>query len=627
MHRHYIWNVFVAILAFGTLTSAQNPQPSPPVEITFTVAMPRPHTHLLEVDIGIKRGPGTTAPTEELLITPVWTPGSYLVREFERHVQDFAAQDNAGKALKWEKVNKNAWKVFTNGVLDWHANYRVYANELTVRTNELNSGHAFWNNAALLMYLDGNLKGSSTVRVLAPDVWKVATGLPAVPGQKNTFRAETFDILYDSPFEVSNFKTLVFNVKGVPHRIVIDGEGNYDPERMRLDVQKIVETEVELMGGEVPYRDYTFLLHLRTNGGDGLEHLNSTSLTYSRFGFKTSRVAGKTAINADDDYHEFLSLVAHEFFHLWNVKRIRPDALGPFNYNQENYTKLLWVAEGITDYYTELVLRRAGFISDNEYLAGVARSFRGLQNTPGRLVQSVEDASFESWIKFYRPNENSINSQISYYDKGGILGLLLDLEIRKASSGTKSLDDVMRYLYAEFYKKDRNYSPEDFQKACETVAGTSFDSFFSKYVRSKDELDFNASLSAAGLKLETTTMGEGGKPLETVFFGADTQEVDGKLMVRRVVAGSPAYDQGLNSGDQIVALNNMRADKEFFDARIAEKKPGELINLTIFRADDLSTLLIKLGSRTDISYRIVPLAGATPAQKEIYRSWLAVGTK
>ena len=625
MQRNYIWTALIATLILGPLTTAQTPQATQPVEIIFTVAMPRPHTHMLEVDIGVKRGPGTTAPAEELLTMPVWTPGSYLVREFERHVQDFAVQDSSGKALKWEKTNKNTWKIFTNGVSEWHANYRVYANEMTVRTNELNSNHAFWNNTALMMYLNGYLKSPSTVRVLAPDVWKVATGLPTVPGQKNTFRAENFDILYDSPFEVSNFKTLVFNVKGVPHRIVIDGEGNYDPERMRLDVQKIVETEAALMG-EIPYRDYTFLLHLRTNGGDGLEHLNSTSLTYSRFGFKSSRRAGDIAISADDDYHDFLSLVAHEFFHLWNVKRIRPDALGPFDYNQENYTKLLWVAEGITDYYAELVLRRAGFISDTDYVEGVARAFQGLQNTPGRLVQTVEEASLDSWIKLYRPNENSMNSTISYYDKGTILGLLLDLEIRKASNGAKSLDDVMRYLYSEFYKKDRNYTPADFQKACETMAGTSLETFFSKYVRAKDELDFNGSLAAAGLKLETKIAGADGKPAERVFLGADTQDVDGKLIVRRVLAGSPAYDQGLNSGDQIVALNNMRADKQFFEARIAEKKPGDLINLTIFRADDLSTLLIKLGSRSDTAYRVVPLPTATPAQKSIYRAWLGLGT-
>ena len=241
---------------FRLLAAAQTP-----VDISFTVAMSQPHTHLLEIDVAIKRT--ANGPQEELLVMPVWTPGSYLVREFARHVQDFAATDAAGQPLKWEKTNKDTWRIVTNGAREWHARYRVYANELSVRTSELNSGHAFWNNANILMYLEGFLKVPSTVRVLAPDVWKVATGLPAVVGQKNTFRAENFDILYDSPFEASNFKTLVFNVKGVPHRIVIDGEGNYDPERMRRDVQKIVETEVEIMGGEIPYRDYTFILHLR----------------------------------------------------------------------------------------------------------------------------------------------------------------------------------------------------------------------------------------------------------------------------------------------------------------------------------------------------------------------------
>src|SRR5215213_8855122 len=188
------------VVVFASLATAQTPVP----DISFTVAMPRPHTHLLEVDIGIKRGPASTVPAQEQLVMPVWTPGSYLVREFARHVQDFAATDAAGQPLKWEKINKNTWRITPNGAREWHATYRVYANELSVRTSELNSSHAFWNNANVLMYLEGFLKSPSTVRVLAPDVWKVATGLPAVPGQKNTFRAENFDVLYDSPFEASN---------------------------------------------------------------------------------------------------------------------------------------------------------------------------------------------------------------------------------------------------------------------------------------------------------------------------------------------------------------------------------------------------------------------------------------
>ena len=613
MHKSSVLCAAALLLLLPILAAAQAP-----VDISFTVAMSKPHTHLFDIDVAIKRT--ANGPQEELLVMPVWTPGSYLVREFERNVQDFAAADAAGQPLKWEKTNKNTWRISTNGAREWHATYRVYANELSVRTSELNSDHAFWNNANLLMYLEGYLKSPSTVRVLAPDVWKVATGLPIVPGQKNTFRAENFDILYDSPFEASNFKTLVFNVKGVPHRIVIDGAGNYDPERMRTDVQKIVETEVEIMGGEIPYHDYTFILHLRSNAGGGLEHLNSTALGYPRFGFRirSGDRATSAAPNATDgferDYRGFLGLVSHEFFHLWNVKRIRPDALGPFDYTQENYTKVLWVAEGITDYYSDLALRRAGLISESDYLSATARAIQNMQNTPGRLVQSAEESSFDAWVKYYRPDENSVNSQVSYYDKGALLGLLLDLEIRKRSGGAKSLDDVMRYLYAEFYKKNRNYGPADFQKATELMAGGSLEEFFSKYVRGVQELDYNAALDAAGLKLETRAAG--------LDFGADVVEEEGRLIVRRVYAGSPAYDQGLNAGDQIVALDNMRASRDFFNARMAEKKPGDLVNLTIFRFDDLSSLLIRLSDKREMSYRIVPVAAPTALQKQIYANWL-----
>jgi len=616
--------ILTTVCTPAIIAQPQKPQTAAP-QIAFTVSMPKPHTHMLEVEVRIKHPAEASGPVEERLVMPVWTPGSYLVREFARHVQDFAATDAAGKALEWEKLNKNTWRVVTRGSAEWRATYRVYANEFSVRTNELNSEHAFWNNAALLMYLEGFLSASSTLQVLAPQPWKVATGLPVEPGPKNTFRAENFDILYDSPVEVSNFKTLVFEVKGVPHRIVIDGEGNYEPETLRTGVQKIVETEVALMGGEIPYRDYTFFLHLRSTGGGGLEHLNSTSLGFSRYGFRAPADEVNSAspsAPAVRGYRGFNSLVAHEFFHLWNVKRIRPDALGPFDYTKENYTKLLWVAEGITDYYARLVLRRAGVTSEKEFLTEAARAFQQLQNTPGRLEMSAEEASFDAWIKYYRQDENSINSQVDYYAKGSILGLLLDLEIRKQSKGAKSLDDVMRYLYTEFYKKDRNYSPKDFQQTCELMAGVSLENFFARYVRGREELDYNSALSAAGLTLNTAAAAVPGKPAEKAYLGADVAQDGERLLVRRVYVGSPAYEQGLNTGDQIVALNNMRVNKEFFDARIAEKRPGELINLTIFRSDDLSMLLIKLGGRIPPAFAIVPLPKATEEQKQIYQSWV-----
>jgi predicted metalloprotease with PDZ domain len=617
--------VLIVVAAFPAVT--QNKQPDLATDIAFTVSIPKPHTHMLDVEVRITHRAADPAAKEQVLVMPVWTPGSYLIREFERHVQDFAASDALGQPLKWEKINKDSWRIETNGARDWRASYRVYANELSVRTNEVNSEHAFWNNAALLVYPEGFLNAPSTLHVLAPQPWKVATGLPLMPGPKNTFRAENFDTLYDSPVEVSNFKTLSFEVKGVPHRIVIDGEGNYDPDKMRADVKKIVETEVGLMGGEIPYHDYTFILHLRADARGGLEHLNSTALGYPSFGFKPERSDGvnSAAPGADPQrtYQGFLSLVAHEFFHLWNVKRIRPDALGPFDYTKENYTKLLWVAEGITDYYARLVLRRAGLTSEKEFLTENAKAFQTLQNTPGRLVMSVEESSFDTWIKYYRQDENSVNSQVDYYDKGAILGLLLDLEIRKRSRGAKSLDNVMHYLYAEFYKKNRNYTPQDFQKACELMAGSSLEQFFAKYVRGREEFDYSAALVAAGLRLDQSAAADGSKAVEKPYLGADLAQEGDRLLVKRVYAGTVAYEQGLNTGDQIVAFNNMRANKDFLDARLAEKHPGDLVTLTIFRSDDLSTLLIRLGGRVNAAYRIVAVDNPNDEQKRIYQSWLA----
>jgi predicted metalloprotease with PDZ domain len=619
-------NLLIAaqITALFLLAAVAAPaQTNPPLasDISYTVSMSKPWSHLLEVEIRIQVPANVNVPNESDLLMPVWTPGSYMIREFERHVQDFAA-DAGGRALEWEKINKNTWRVKTGGARQWRATYRVYANELTVRTNELNSDHAFWNNAALLMYPQGRLDTPSTLNIIPYGTWKIATGLPPkgepMAGRHWAFRAENFDVLYDSPVEVSNFRELNFQVRGVPHRIVIDGEGNYDPERLRNEVRRIVEAHIAMFGG-APYRDYTFILHLRSNTGGGLEHLNSTALGFRRFGF------------ADEDgYRRFQSLVSHEFFHVWNVKRIRPDALGPFDYNKENYTRLLWVAEGITEYYGHLLVRRAGLISREDYLSHLARQMEDFQNTPGREVTSAEEASFDAWIKFYRPDENSVNSQVSYYDKGELLGLLLDLEIRRRSDNRKSLDDVMRYLFAEFFQKGRNYTPADFQKASELMAGASLEQFFARHVRGRDDLvpAYHEILAGAGLSLE-----QGGRPVgkadasvpTSAFLGADLEQRGDHLMIESVRSGSPAYEQGLNAMDEIVASDGARVTKETFESMLAAKRPGDKMCLTVFRFDDLRTFEIRLGSRINAPYRIVPMAQTTALQRRIYQSWLSEG--
>ena len=602
--------LFVLIFFMYQETTAQKKTPkgrtaavevkTVPPDINYTVSMSKPWTHLLEVEMRLN---WAQMPETAEIKMPVWTPGSYLVREYARHVQDFAVKNSGGDALNWQKINKNTWQIETKGAKEIIASYKVYANELTVRTNELNADHAFFNNAALLMFPKGALNAPSTVKVTPFGDWKVATGLPKVEGQTNTFRAENFDVLYDSPFEVGDFTEVPFTVDGVPHRYVFEGEGNYDAEKIVKDTTKIIEQSKAIFG-ELPYKEYLFIVNLR--GGGGLEHLNSTALQWQKFGFKPQ-----------SRHTAFLNLVAHEYFHLWNVKRIRPDALGPFDYENENYTKLLWVAEGATAYYENVLLRRADLISDQELLDSKAKLIEQLQARPGRFETSLENASFDAWIKYYRQDENSVNNQISYYDKGELVNFLLDVEIRTASGGAKSLDDVMRFLYNEFSKKNKNYTPEDYQKISETMAGRSLDDFFKKYVRGTAEIDYDAILGGMGLKLET---GEEGA--KQAYLGGNLAEADGRLTVRAVPADTPAYQFGLNANDQIVAIDGNRASQTFLQSYLTGKKPGDKIRLTIFRFDELREIEVTLGGRARLDYKIVPVENPTDEQKRLYREYL-----
>jgi predicted metalloprotease with PDZ domain len=569
-------------------------------EIAYTVSMSKPSTHLLEVEMRVR---WNQMPTALELKMPVWTPGSYLVREYARHVQDFAVKNTSGAALEWQKINKNTWQINTGRAKEIVATYRVYANELTVRTNELNDDHAFWNNAATLMFPKDQLKVSSTVTIRPFGNWRIATGLPQASGDANTFRAANYDILYDSPFEVSNFQDITFTVQGKPHRIVMSGEGNYDLKKLAVDIAKIVEEGYKIFG-ELPYDNYTFITNLR--GGGGLEHLNSTALQFDKFGFKP-----------DTRYKGFLGLVSHEYFHLWNVKRLRPDALGPFDYENENYTKLLWFAEGGTEYYSGLLLRRAGLITEKEFLSGKASGIKDLQERPGRMETSLEEASFDAWIKYYRQDENSVNNQISYYDKGEIVAMMLDMTIRSASGGARSLDDVMRTLYNDYFKKGRNYTPQDLQKAAEQAAGRSLDDFFSRYVRSEAEIDYNGIFGGLGLQLK-----ESGGTRGRAYIGATTADDAGRLMIRSVPAGTPAYEQGLNTGDQIVAVDGYRATQNMLQNYLSERKPGDKVRFTLFRFDKLRDMDFTLGNDPRREYSILKKDAATEKEQALYRAYM-----
>ncbi len=567
-----------------------------PPKIDFDVGMSKPWTHLFEVEMKVD----WAAMPEELEVKmPVWTPGSYLIREYSRHVQDFEAVNNSGNPVEWQKTSKNTWQIKTNGSKYIRVKYKVYSNELTVRTNELNDEHGFFTPAALLMFPKGQIAASSTVKVAPYGDWKVGTGLKAVAGKENTFVAENFDILYDSPFEISNYEEKEFMVLGKKHRFIVDGKGNYDLDKIVEDTAKIIE-ESEKIFGSLPYEEYTFILNLR--GGGGLEHLNSTALQWNRFGFQP-----------ESSHNRFLSLVAHEFFHLWNVKRIRPEPLGPFNYEEENYTKGLWVAEGLTSYYEGILLMRAGIIDSNEVLASEAGIIGSLAARPGRHQMSAEEASFDAWIKYYRQDENSINTQISYYSKGELLNFLLDIKIRAGSMGAKSMDDVVRYLNTEYFEKGKWYTPADYQAACEMMAGGSLDEFFSRYVRGRDDIDYDSILGEMGLMLSTMSPEN-----DRGYFGANISPSGNAINVRNVPSDSPAYEFGINAGDQIIALDGIQTDIRLFNSLVGAKKAGEVIRVSFFRHGNLRELPVTLGKTPARGYVISKVDEPTAEQQALY---------
>ncbi|MCS6815685.1 MAG: peptidase M61, partial [Cyanobacteria bacterium] len=411
--------------------------------------------------------------------------------------------------------------------------YRVYANELTVRTNHLDQTHGYFNGAALFFYLPGFEQVPITLTIVPPyPHWRVTTPLaralshPPV-SSAHTFYAPDFDTLVDSPVEIGTHTLLQFEVLGKPHELAIYGKGNLDPSQVITDISRVIETEAELFGG-LPYDRYVFLLHLSSQGNGGLEHKYACSLNYPRFNFR-----------AADKYNRFLQLVAHEFFHLWNVKRIRPKALETFNYDEENYTPSLWFSEGTTSYYDGVMPYRAGIYDVVTLIQHFSKEITRYQTTIGRLVQPLSESSFDAWIKLYRQDANSPNSQMSYYLKGEMVSLLLDLLIRQRHHNQRSLDDVMRRMWEQFGQPEVGFTPEDLQMTIEAVAETDLSDFFCHYVQGLTELPFNQYLAPFGLCLDAEDVTN-----HPPYLGVSLRPEHDRLIIRVVEAGSPAERAG-----------------------------------------------------------------------------------
>jgi predicted metalloprotease with PDZ domain len=590
--------------------------PPPPLMpgILYRLSLPEPQTHHCIVDV---EADGVAGPVR--LVMPSWTPGSYLMREFPRNVVTFAAADGAGNPLSARKTDKNTWLVDPPADGRLRARYLVHADELSVRTSHLDATHAFVNGTSVFMYLEGRERDEARLEVRPPQGWRVTTALEEV--SPNVFRAAGYDELADSPLEIGTHEVIDFEVDGIPHRYAIWGRGNHDPQRLIADTARIVRAEKALFG-ELPYRAYTIILHLLPGGSGGLEHRDSTVLVADRWSFRGPA------------YEGFLGLVAHELFHAWNGKRIRPGVLGPFDYVHESYTRELWVVEGITTYYTDLILRRAGLITQPRYLEKVAEQITRLLTIPGRLVQPLEDASFDAWIKFYRPDANTPNATISYYHKGGLVALLLDLEIRRATGNRRSLDDVMRALWAGYGRPDAGFPERRVEEIASEVAGTDLRPLFDRWLRTAEELDFAPWLETAGLALTPAhdvrpPRGPGGgvgtgpqEPPREVRVGFQFKYEGGKTVVGNVLAGTPAWRGGVSAGDEIVALDGVRVDAMTLSARMQEKAPGSTALLTVFRRDELVTLRLPVEFGPPQRLALRPLDSPSAEQLAVLEHWL-----
>jgi predicted metalloprotease with PDZ domain len=584
----------------------------------YRVSMPQPHAHLFHVEITVD------APGEAVVLgLPVWTPGSYLVREFARHVEGLTADDGDGRSLKAVRLDKHRFRVESAGARRVVVRYRVFAHELSVRTSHLDGTHGFFNGAGVLLYVEGRERERHELEVVPPPSWRVATALDVAPGGSDPFAAgggrgpwrftaRDYDALVDAPVECGTHELVTFTALGKPHAIALWGRGRVDLPRLADDARRIVEHFGGLMGG-LPYPRYLFIVHLTPSSRGGLEHAASTTLQVKRSGF-----------HPRDAYEDTLGLVAHEFFHVWNVKALRPAALLPYDYAREQYTRLLWWFEGVTSYYDELALVRAGIAPPKRLLKHLGEELTVLARTPGERKMSLEEASLTAWVKYYRPDENTVNSAVSYYQKGALVALALDLRLRRAG---RSLDDLLRTLFERHAARGL---PEHGVEAAvaELVGEGPARELFDRHVRGTGELELD--LAQVGLEARRRAAqaleDKGGTPPKPDagpahgWLGA-ALAAGPKLTVSSVREGSPAWRAGLYAEDEIIAEGGFRVDRNGLWDRLAERGPDGELRLTVFRRDELIDVSVALAPPPDDTLWLEPVAAPTDEQRAAFRAW------
>lgn len=581
--------------------------------IRYHVSFARAAQHLADIRIEID-----TDSDSLVLALPNWIPGSYKVRDFISFLNDFSVTGAKGAALEVEWIAKNRVRVHANGARTITVSYVYFGNERSVRQSHINRFHAFVNPATCMMYVEG--RTDEVHHVTLEHDWKqVSTALSPV-NRKGTYGALNYDILVDSPFEIGDHFVEQFEAHGAIHDIAITGAGDIDHDWLVDQVKVIVGTAVELWQ-KLPYDRYVFIIQLIPGIITGLEHARSSVNVFDAFAFGDKERSVK-----------LLALLCHEYFHVWNVKRIRPIELGPFDYNTENYTSMLWLAEGVTSYYDDLMVYRCGFYTRDEYIRALgADHLSRLLDTPGRLSMSLKDSSYLSWVKLYVPTPDAENRFPSYYLKGGIVFFLIDLEIIAKSSGERSLDDGLRALMQRYYDNPSvGLTEDEFISIVSRATGVDIGNSLRNWLSTTDELPIAEIVSLVGLawrqmaKRPRATFGE-----EKEFIKHDTErwlglgleEIKSGLKVARVIRDSPAESAGVGADDEVIAINGRRVvSRGDFDAMVRGTRSGR-IELTGASEGQLYSVKIKPGRRT--KHELVIADDITDDQTKLLEKWLA----
>ena len=590
--------IAIIFLAAANLSvRAQHKTPS----LSFTVSMPEPSSHRFHVVFSCAGIMKDTAAFK----MPAWMPGYYQLLNYADNVENFNVSTSSGKPLSWEKNSRNGWKVKTEKSPLLIISYDVKATSSFIASNYIDENRGFIAPPGLFLYPTGFINHPVTVKIEPYANWTtVATGLEMVKNKPNTFIAPNYDVLFDAPILMGNLESFPsFSVKNIPHYFVAYKPDSFDRNLFMNDLKKIVTAASDIIG-DIPYKNYTFLGI--GPGGGGIEHLNSAAVAFT----------GGELNDAKNKIRTY-NFLAHEYFHHYNVKRIRPIELGPFDYDNGSKTKMLWLSEGITVYYEYIILKRAGLTTNAEVLNAFQSSIKEYENKPGRNFQTPAEASYTTWDDgpFGRTGDD-VNKTISPYDKGPLLGMLLDFKIRHETKNKKSLDDVMRLLYNKYYKaKGRGFTEEEFKTECEKIAGAALSDFFD-YIYTLKTVDYPTYLGYAGLAIDTATHDVPG-----AWLGAGVRDRNDTLWATNVDYQSPAWNAGLRNRKAILKVNGNTINAKAFNELLASSNSGDKIKILFTIPSGEKEEEIILGKKLERNYTIAPVAKPDALQVTILKSW------